>query len=43
MNKYILGKESITGEQAYAADIMSDANPDIFDMLMMRKMISNNA
>jgi hypothetical protein len=39
MQKYILGSSALTGEQAYAADIISDAAPDVFDMAALRRML----
>lgn len=40
MQSYLLGKESLSSEQAYAADIIPDAVPNVFDMVMLRKMIA---
>lgn len=40
MQKYLLGSGSLTGEQAYAADIISDAEPDIFDLITLRKLLT---
>ena len=43
MQKYILGGTALTGEQAYAADIASDAGLDVFDLLMLKeKIVSQN-
>ena len=39
MQKYLLGGTEFTGEQAYAADVLSDAEPDVFDMIALRKML----
>ncbi|MBQ1464310.1 MAG: glycoside hydrolase family 127 protein [Ruminococcus sp.] len=40
MQKYLLGGEKLSGEQAYAADIISDAKPDSFDMISLRELLS---
>ncbi len=40
MQKYLLGSGTLTGEQAYAADIISDAEPDIFDLIALRKLLT---
>ena len=42
LQKSIFGNENLSGEQFYAADILSDAGADIFDMIMMRKNITGN-
>ena len=42
LQKYLLGGENINGEQAYAADVLSDASLDVFDMIIFRKMIIGN-
>ena len=42
MQKYLLGGEKFTGEQAYAADIISDTRPDVFDMVSLRELLTNN-
>ena len=39
MQRYLLGNTSITGEQAYAGDVCSDALMDGFDMAMLRKKL----
>ena len=36
MQKYMLGQETFTGEQAYAADLISDASPDVFDLAALK-------
>ena len=41
MQKYILGGTALTGEQAYAADIASDAGLDVFDLLMLKEKIAS--
>ena len=39
LQKYLLGGENINGEQAYAADVLSDASLDVFDMIIFRKRL----
>ncbi len=39
MQKYILGGTEFTGKQAYAADIVSDTETDVFDLISLRKML----
>lgn len=39
LQKYLLRCEAINGEQAYAADVLSDATIDVFDMIVFRKKI----
>lgn len=37
MQKYLLGQENFSGEQAYAADVASDAVPDVFDLTLLKR------
>lgn len=39
LQKYIHGAQSLTGEQAYAADMLSDGAPNVFDMIIMRRAL----
>ena len=39
LQKYLHGQESLTGEQCYAADVMSDATPDILDLAALKHKI----
>jgi DUF1680 family protein len=39
LQKYLHGQEILTGEQCYAADVMSDATPDILDLAALKHKI----
>lgn len=40
MQKYLLGRQEFSGEQAYAADVLSDAKPNVYDMIKLREFLS---
>ena len=41
VQKYLLGVKQISGEQAYATDVLSDAELDIFDLAMLKRILLN--
>ncbi len=40
LQKYLLGKSEFSGEQAYAADVQSDAVPDVFDLAALKRRLT---
>lgn len=39
MQKYMLGQVTFSGEQAYAADVISDGSPDVFDLAELKRRL----
>ena len=39
LQKYLLGQKDFTGENAFAADICSDAVPDIYDLAALKRTL----
>ncbi len=42
MQSYLLAKTQITGEQAYAADVLSDTVPNVFDMILLKQIVAGS-
>ena len=40
VQKYLLGVKQISGEQAYATDVLSDANLNVLDLGMMKRLLT---
>ncbi len=41
VQKYLLGVKQISGEQAYATDVLSDADLNVLDLGMMKRLLTN--